>query len=210
MTDAELQAHYQAAVARNGSRRSAQCASPEQLQALAERTGDEEERLEILDHVMSCAGCHGDLALLQAIHSAQPRQATLASRRWLAAATLLIVLAGGTLVGRRLTKRTSDDLTRGGLSAASGGAVSIIAPLGPVAPDGLHRLTWHATPGAVRYVVEVLDSADRVIYSVQTPDTTVPVASLNATAAAWWVRATLGDGSDRRSPMIGLSKNSRR
>jgi hypothetical protein len=210
MTDAELQVQYQAAVARRGAPRGAQCPSPEQLQALVERVGDEEGRLGLLDHVMSCPGCHRELALLQAIHAARPQRAAFATRRWLAAATLLIALAGGTVVSRLVTKRSSEDLTRGGLSGVGGGGITVVGPLWPVGSEGLHDLTWRAVPGAVRYVAEVLDSADRVIYSVQTPDTAVVVPPLASPAAAWWVRATLSDGSDRRSPMIGLTKNSRR
>jgi hypothetical protein len=206
MTDAELQAQYQAAVAQRLPSR-ARCPSPEQLQALVEQSGAEEDRLETLDHAMSCSACHRELTLLQAIHAAQPRNATLMPRQWLAAATLLIVLAGGTLLTRGLSHRPTDDITRGAPSVAGGDGVVVVAPLAEVSGEPLHALSWHAVPGAVRYVPEVLDDADRVLYTTQTTDTAVTLPALNVRPTAWWVRAVLSDGTERRSPIIRLDRN---
>lgn len=205
MTDAELQAQYQAAVAKRGSSPQAGCPSPEELRALVERTGDEESRLETLDHVMSCRACHRELALLRAIYAAQPRQTALMPRQWLAAASLLLLLGGGALVTRAFMGRSSDELTRGGgFGAASDQTIAVIAPLSGSPANGLRTLVWHSVPGAVRYSVEVLDQNDRVLFVRQTPDTVVAVPALPTPPAAWWVRATLSDGSERRSAIVRL------
>jgi hypothetical protein len=201
MTDAELQAQYQRAVRRDGAARAA-CPSPEQLQQLVERTGPEEERVDILDHVMSCADCHAELALLQGIHAAQPRQALLRPRHWLAAASLLIAFAGGVLLTRGVLTHPATEPMRGA-GETPGDGITVVGASAPVAQGQPGTLTWHALPGAVQYTVEVLDGADRVLFTRQTVDTTVAVPAL-AAPAAWWVRAALADGTDHRSEIERL------
>jgi len=201
MKDTELQARYQATVAARTLTSRVDCPSPEELQALVERTGDEDKRLAVLDHAMSCEPCHRDLALLHAIHAAQPRRVTLMPRQWLLAASLLIVLAGGALLSRQFGRPVADDVTRGASDAAG---VLIVAPVGPVSPGQLHTLVWRSVPGTVRYTVEVLDAEGRVLYTTRTTDTLVGVPQLSGVPAASWVRADLRDGTDRRSPIVSL------
>jgi hypothetical protein len=200
MTDAELQAQYQRAVQRQAGSRT-QCPPPEQLQQLVDRVGLEEERLEILDHAMSCSDCHQELTLLHAIHAAEPRQALLKPQHWLAAAGLLIVLAGGTLVTRGLMARHPTEPMRG-LDDASGG-VAVVATTGALASGRPGTLAWHRVPGAVQYTVEVLDADDHAVFTSNTTDTAIAVPALTA-PVAWWVRAILPDGTDRRSPIVRL------
>ena len=200
MTDAELQAQYERAVQRQGGSR-AQCPSPERLQQLVDRIGPEEERLEILDHVMACPDCHQELALLQAIRAAEPRQALLKPQQWLAAAGLLIVLAGGTLLTRGLMRRESAEPMRGLDDASRGAGVTVVAPSGAIASGRPGTLAWHHVAGAVQYTVEVLDADDRVVFTSNTTDTVVAVPALTA-PVAWWVRAILPDGTGRRSAII--------
>jgi len=202
MTDAELQERYQEAVRREAGGR-APCPTPEQILALVERTGDEASRLETLDHAMSCEACHRDVALLQAIHAARPRQALLQPRQWLIAASLLVVLAGGALVSRGLFPSLDKEPLRGGGGAGSAEGLTVIPPVGPVARGLPGTLLWHAVPGAVDYVVEVLDDHDHVVFSRQTADTSVAVPAL-AAPTHWWVRAAFSDGTNRRSPMEKL------
>jgi len=198
MTDAALQEQYQKSI-RQRDRARATCVAPEQLQQLVERSGSEEERLEILDHVMACPECHRELTLLHAIHAAQPRVVSLTPRQWLAAASLLIALGGGALLSRGLLNSSGDDLIRGDRTRA----VTLLAPRGQVAEGGPGTLVWRQVPGAVQYVVEVLDTSNRVLLTKQTADTSVSVPPL-AAPTLWWVRATLSDGSDRRSPIVRL------
>lgn len=203
MTDAELQAQYQRAVERQARSRP-QCPSPERLQQLVDRAGPEEERLEILDHAMSCPDCHQELALLQAIHAAQPRQTSVKPQHWLAAASLLIVLAGGTLLTRGLMGHHTAEPMRG-LDDGTGGGVTVVATPGGVESGRPGTLAWHRVPGAVQYTVEVLDADDRAVFTSNTTDTAVAVPALTA-PVAWWVRAILPDGTDRRSPIVRLGR----
>jgi len=46
------------------------CPSPEDLQALVQRQGDEDARLAILDHVMTCAPCRNEFNVLRAVEKA--------------------------------------------------------------------------------------------------------------------------------------------
>jgi hypothetical protein len=60
--------------------------------------------------------------------------------------------------------------------------------------------TWHAVPGARRYVIEVLTAQGAVSVTRATADTVVSFgdASLGAGEYTWWVRAQL-DGGEIRS-----------
>jgi hypothetical protein len=205
MSDAELRARYQAVVNARPETDRGNCPPPERLQDLVERTGEESARLEVLDHVMTCPSCHRDLALLQSIHVAQPRQRALMPRQWLAAAGMLLFVGGAVLVTRAFGPGSAGDLTRGDETVGGrDGAIAIVAPRDTVPAAGLNTLVWHAVPGAMRYAVEVLDQNDRVVFARQTSDTVAHVPALTASAAAWWVRATLGDGSERRSAIVRL------
>jgi hypothetical protein len=200
VTDAELQVQYQNALRRAGTARRG-CPSPEQMLQLVERTGSEEERLETLDHVMSCADCDRELALLQGIHAAQPPHAVLAPRQWLIAASLLIAFAGGVLLTRGVLSRQLYEPMRGARSASE--HIMVVGATAPVGEGQPGALTWHPVPGAIQYTVEVLDASDRVVFTTQTADTTVTVPAMRE-PAAWWVRATLSDGTDRRSEIVRL------
>jgi hypothetical protein len=202
MTDTELQEAYRAAIASRGSTSRTRCPSAEDLLALVERSGPEEARLETLDHVMSCADCHREMALLQAIHTAQPRRAVVMPRHWLAAAGLLIALGAGTLLTRSVFVSGRPDLVRGTPTSADEG-VAIVAPTALPA-GGLHTLTWHSVPRGMQYTVEVLDPDGRVLFSKETSDTVATVGTLPSAPASWWVRATLSDGTERRSDIVKL------
>lgn len=204
MSDAELRTRYQAVVnARTEPTRG--CPPPERLRDLVERSGDEPARLELLDHVMTCPLCYRDLALLQSIHAARPRQRALVPRQWLAAACMVLFVGGAVLVTRAFGPGAEDDLTRGDETVGGrDGAIAVVEPRDHAPAAGLDALVWHAVPGAVRYAVEVLDQNDRVVFAQQTSDTVARVPALTAPPAAWWVRATLGDGSERRSAIIRL------
>ena len=202
MTDTELQEAYQAAIASRGSTSRTRCPSAEDLLALVERSGPEEARLQTLDHVMACADCHREMALLQAIHAAQPRRALIMPRHWLAAAGLLIALGAGTLLTRSVFVSGRPDLVRG-TPAEGEESVGIVGPTA-LPPGGLHTLTWHSVPRGMQYTVEVLDPDGRLLYSKQTSDTVATVGPLSSAPASWWVRATLSDGTERHSGIVKL------
>jgi hypothetical protein len=178
MTDTELQHAYQAAIASRGSTSRTHCPSADALLALVERSGPEDARLATLDHVMACAACHREMALLQAIHAAQPRRALMMPRHWLAAAGLLIAIGAGTLLTRSVFMTDHPDLLRG-TPASADETVTTVSPT-TLPADGVHRLIWRSVPRGVQYTVEVLDADGRALYTAQTSDTVATVGALRA------------------------------
>jgi len=196
MTDAELRELYVRSLT---SRSRDECPAPEALEALVARTGGEESRLATLDHVMSCAPCKQEFELLRAIHAADRVNAAAARPRrsmtpWLAAAA--VVIAAGALTVAQL-QRPNANPVRGSSPSAD------ITLVGPVNTS----LVWHTVPDAVRYDVEIVDANGVTIFHARVADTTAAMpATLPAGSLSWWVRATLRDGSERRSIIVALSK----
>src|SRR5215212_12040833 len=98
---------------------------PEALLALAERSGSEASRLEVLDHVMACDACRRELDLVRASIGAAgvPRQ-----RSWFRSPSIGLMAIAATLVvaaGLRLyvTSREADTGSPGSLMRG-GSAVS--------------------------------------------------------------------------------------
>ena len=192
MNDSELRELYTRALTKP-----ADCPAPEAIEALITRTGSEASRLATLDHVMSCTACKQDFELLRAIHAAEAVNASAAGVRprrslapWLAAAA--VVIAAGVLTLTQLNRQPSS--VRGASSAD-------IVLVGPA--NG--SLVWRAVPGAVRYDVEIVDASGVTVFHARVADTTVsPPATLPSGDLSWWVRATLRDGSERRSAIVPL------
>ncbi len=212
-TDDELRAWYQEAVrmrapAPGGAERRV-CPEPSALLAVVERSGDEAARLATLDHSASCAACLRELELLRAIHVAESQTARAhvfarpALRGWTAlAATVVVMVGGGLVVARVMRDRGNAMVVRGGSSDVG---VRLIPPVvsGAGTPAAL---AWHPVPGAVRYAVEVLEDGGAVAFRTESSDTTVTLPALpHGQTYQWWVRATLADGSERRSPLTELT-----
>jgi hypothetical protein len=189
MTDSQLRDIYTRSLTKPAG-----CPSPEALEALVTRAGAEESRLATLDHVMSCVACQQDFELLRAIHAAEQVNTQARPRRsvtpWLAAAVVLI--AAGAIT---VTELQRPNPTRGS------SATSDIALVGAL--NG--SLVWRAIPGAVRYDVEIVDATGATIFHANTSDTTAALPTTLPTGSlSWWVRATLRDGSARRSAILPI------
>ena len=192
MTDSQLRDIYTRSLTKR-----AECPSPDALEALVTRAGAEESRLATLDHVMSCVACKQDFELLRAIHAAEQVNTQARPRRsvtpWLAAAVVLV--AAGALT---VTELKRPNPTRGSSPSSD------IALVG--AMNG--SLVWRAIPDAVRYDVEIVDASGVTIFHASVAsagDTTAALpTTLPSGSLSWWVRATLRDGSERRSAIIPL------
>jgi hypothetical protein len=203
LTDEQLRAAYDRAIASRRDPHRAACPTPDALLALVRRDGREQHRLEVLDHAMSCPDCRSDFELLRAIESGRRADAgaTVRHIRWrrpmaiaLAAGLVLVAVLGPWRNRERVSSAT--DVVRGG-----GADVVAIAPAAGASGAGPFTFTWHRVPDARQYVLEVLTPDGAVRTTRQTSDTTVTLGSgdLPRGEYRWWVRAQLV-GGERRSP----------
>jgi hypothetical protein len=74
MTDEPLRKSYDRlmAIRAAGDTGRADCLPPEDLQQLLDRSGPEQERLRLLDHVMACPYCQPEFELLRMVRDAAP------------------------------------------------------------------------------------------------------------------------------------------
>jgi len=181
---------------------------PEALVALAERSGSEAARLEVLDHVMACGECRRELDLVRASLSAAgiPRQ-----RSWfrspsiglMAIAASLLIVAGVRLLSTSRDVETAPRL-RGG-SAVSTYPVRWL-------PTGAAGLAWRPTVDAVGYRLEVIDEAGGALVDSTIRDTAFVLAdslASNRRGLSWTVTAMLGDGSTVASLPVRLVRPAR-
>jgi hypothetical protein len=200
---------------------------PETLLALARGELPPEDRPELLDRVLASAACREELALLRAVvvaergevavgaddrepgderagadpvvvplhgvHAPRPPRA----RPWarfglpLAAAAALALAVG---VPTLLRDDPAEPVMRG-----EGAPVVLVAPPPEASPAEARTFTWHAVPGARRYVFELLDADGAPLHEHIGTDTTLalPAAVTLAPGAEyrWLVRAAddLGD-----------------
>jgi hypothetical protein len=189
VTEAQLKEAYQKHLVRPGAGR-ASCPSPEAMQALVRREGDETARLATLDHVMQCRDCRSELDLLRTVEEAGVRAGAASvpsRRRWVLpaalAATLLVAVGLG-----RAALRSSDDTVRSGDAAR----VELVAPGAQVTAGMPVSFAWRPVEGASRYRLEVLDQAGDLAIEAETHDTALTSDSAARLAPGnyqWWVIA---------------------
>jgi hypothetical protein len=199
MNDHDLQHLYERLGARPDPDR-AHCLSPEEVMRLAAAEAAESERLAWLEHVSTCPDCRAELDFARAVAEAgNALQRRPIPARWLRLAAALVVLAGGVALWRSVV--TPEDPMRGGEER-----VTLVAPIGTVAPPAAERLVWRAVSGAT-FEIEVLDGNGAVAFRATTEDTTtlLPVTALQrGIEYRWRVTAVLADGSRRRSAAESL------
>ncbi len=189
VTEAQLKEAYQAHLARNRRDR-ASCPSPEAIQALVRREGDENARLATLDHVMSCGECRTELDLLRTVEEAGLRSGAVAApgrRRWVMPAALAATVLVAVGLGRLATK-PSDDTVRSGDT----GRVQLIAPGTEVPAGAPVSFAWRPVEGASRYRLEVLNASGDLAIEAETHDTALTsdsAARLVPGSYQWWVIA---------------------
>jgi hypothetical protein len=176
---------------------------PEALVAVAERSGSEAVRLEVLDHVMSCNECRHELDLVRASLTAAgtPRQ-----RTWFRSPAIGLMALAATLLlvaGVKLFLTSGDVET--GPRLRGGSAVSTY----PVRwlPTGAAGFAWHPVTDASSYRLEVIDEAGTAVVDSTMRDTTFVLfdaAAGNRRGLTWTVTAILGDGSTVSSLPIRL------
>jgi len=189
VTEARLKDAYQAYLARTRAARTS-CPSPEAIQALVRREGDEAGRLATLDHVMGCGECRAELDLLRTVEDAGVRAGAVSAPgrgRWVMPAALVATLLVAVGLGRAVL-RPADDTVRSGNVAR----VELVAPGAEVTAGAPVSFAWRPVEGAARYRLEVLDQAGDLAIEAETHDTTLTsdsAARLPPGSYQWWVIA---------------------
>ena len=175
-----LQDRYAEALARRSPDR-AGCPSPDELQRLADRSLGETDRLRLFDHVMACADCHREYAMLDAVEAGKPRRA--APRLFALAATLLLAV-GVSLLWR--ATRPGGEVVRGDEFT-----VQLLAPDPGVVPAN-PRFAWRGGSVGSTYRFEILQEGGVPLYGVLTTDTSLvlpdSVNLLPDVEYRWWVQ----------------------
>jgi hypothetical protein len=177
--------------------------------SLLRREGTEEQRLEVLDHVMACGPCRSEFELLRAMEQAgagtmQVARPAVSPMRRLAvplalAASLILVVT----VGQRLGSTGSPDVERG-----SSDGFALLEPPPEIAPGISPTFTWKPVPGAQSYELELLDESGTVVWGARTNETSVTLSDPRVLTAGktyrWWVRTTTAAGDQRTSAVRSL------
>ncbi len=208
--DERLRLAYRTAVLDRGPRAGGEShPEPEALVAVAERSGSEAVRLEVLDHVMACEACRRELDVVRAslLAAGMPRQRTWfrspAIGMMAIAATLLVV------AGVRLFMTSSVDQEAGPRLRGGSAVTTYPARWLPSVGAGL---AWRPTAGAESYRLEVVDENGAAVVDSTMRDTTlvVPDSLLRGRQELTWsVSATLGDGSTVTSLPTRLVRSAR-
>ena len=177
---------------------------PEALVAVVERAGTEATRLEVLDHVMSCAECRYDLDLVRASLTAaeKPKQ-----RTWFRSPSVGLMAIAATLLlaaGVKLFTNRGADVDAGPVLR---GASAVSTYPARWRSSGDATLAWRPTADAASYRLEVIDEAGAAVVDSTMRDTTLVIsesALRNRRGLSWSVTATLGDGSSVSSLPIRL------
>lgn len=179
----------------------------EQLRAALAGELDEEQREATLDAALR-SGAFDDIALMQAtMRAAQDASQPLASSvhspqrtrrriRWVGPSSVF-ALAAVLVVAIWLPRRIAVGNAPVADVRGASGAVELLAPAANAELRDTLQFSWRAVRGATRYELELLDVAGAVIQQVTTSDTAValPMHDAAALTSAWWVRATLSDGT---------------
>lgn len=210
MIDEGLREAYQRVLdARRVSGRE-RCVTPEAMLSLLRHEGAEEQRLEVLDHVMGCGECSSEFELLRAMEEAGSGTTERAVpmigrslRRFavplaLAASLILVVT-----VGQRLRAPEVSDVERG---TADG--ITLLGPPSEIEEAIPPTFAWKPVPGVQRYELEVLDEKGALVWGAKTSETSVTLSDPRLLPPGktyrWWVRTTSESGTQRASPVRSL------
>jgi hypothetical protein len=184
--------------------------APEAILSLLRQEGAEEQRLEVLDHVMGCGECRSEFELLRAMEEAgagttgRPAPRVGAGLRRFAAplalaASLILVVT----FAHRLRSPAGSDVERG---TANG--ITLLGPPAEVDEATPPTFAWKPVPGAQRYELEVLDEKGALVWAGRTGETSVTLSDPRLLPPGktyrWWVRTTTESGIQRASPVRSL------
>jgi len=201
VNDETMRAAYRERLADRGSVRDG-CVAPEALLAVVDGTASDAERLATLRHVGSCDACRSELELLRtagdaAREAARDTRTAWPGRQVLAAAAMLIVLAGSVTLWRILGT-SGDDPLRSGTQPAR-----LVAPADGASLPRPVTLAWTAFAPDERYTVHVVAPDGSIAFEGATTDTSLvvpPQALESGVDYVWWVHGWPAGGMPVRSP----------
>lgn len=196
MSDDRLLATYARIVQAREPRTRVGCAAPEALQGLVEQRGPEAERLQTLNHAMSCPACRRELDLLRAVHTTRP---TLTRRVMPLALAASLVLAVGITYGVRA--RQDRDLVD---PVRAGDDVVVVTPRDLVADGQPMPFVWRSVPGATGYELSIVADDGTQLGPFTTRDTSFALTSQTPLRRdveyAWTVNAHVAGGDRKSAP----------
>lgn len=207
MTEDALREAYQRALDGRRVTGRERCVSPEAMLSLLRREGTEEQRLEVLDHVMGCGACRSEFELLRSLEEAGAEttaRARPAVRRILPRVAVPLALAASVLlvvtVGQRLRSPDGTDVERGAVEG-----ITVLGPPPEIAAGISPTFAWSPVPGAQSYDLEVLDEKGSVVWGARTRETSVTLSDPRllppGNSYRWWVRTT-GDSARQRASAL--------
>jgi hypothetical protein len=201
MNDQQLRQAYQQYLGERASAGRGRCPSPESLQDLVERRGDESDRLAILDHVMTCPACRRELEMLRSITgaaSALEGETAPSARHWPRLPNIGFAAAAGLLI---VLGAISTYMIRRGRTAEfrDGDAIVLLQPSGRITQSEALRFAWRRAPSATSYRFELIGPTGDSVFTATTSDTVVLLPSSvrveSGSEYVWSVRGFSADGS---------------
>jgi hypothetical protein len=201
-SETRLREAYETLLRERDPRDRESCPSPEGIAALVERRIAESARLEMLDHVMSCARCRRDLDLVRTATAAAKVSGSVgahprfASPRLLALAATVVIAVGVAWFARSSTRGAGG---MGEEPVLRGESSLTIHPLLRVpGAEGGTMVSWHPVASARRYELSVSDPSGRSLLTRTVTDTSLLLADSLTRATPLvivTVSAELVDGS---------------
>ncbi len=207
LNDARLRTAYAQLLATRGDDDSAELLSPEALLTLAESSGDDADRVALLDRVLAHPVMRDEFYLLREVVKARPAEplaATVAEasddvipmrqrrRSWVIPAMAAAAVLVTTTLVLKPTASPIDDPLRGD----SASAVTLISPAPDAAISLGHRFVWHSVPAAAEYELLVTDRDARVVTRTVVADTVAVLDGVVPTSGQWTVTARMRDGRE--------------
>ena len=172
----------------------------EQMQALLERRGSEDERVRTLDAIMRDQDTRADFEILRAAYEAAPARVASFPVPYAIAAALVVMVGSGLWLRSRAP---APDVVRGPIPT-----VGVVGP-GPTAEAAAPlRFTWRRAADTKAYSLQVVDVDGNVAYSVITTDTIAAmpdsVRLVPDKEYRWWVEAERSTGVPIKSDVQKL------
>ena len=185
MSDEALRDVYARIMRQRDATGRASSVSIEEMQAVLERRGSEDDRVRTLDAIMRDHETRADFEILRAAYETAPARTASFPIPYAIAAALVLMVGSGLWLRSRSPE---PDVMRGRVPEVSIAAPGLTAPAG--APL---RFVWHPRSDATLYSLQLVDTDGNLAYTTLTPDTAVALPDSVRLGPdkeyRWWVEA---------------------